>query len=285
MDAFDFNLLWVAKSNFPPRHLIKTHSHDYFQMILVLAGEGEITINSVVNQAQVNQLYIIHPDEKHKITSSENKPLHLSELKFRCNNTFTGETISTLTPFIENASSGLYQLFLMILEEIENQNAYFSEVINLVFTQIIYFLLRNTRGDDYHSLDFSGQVKYNEKVVNIQPVRDVIEYINNNYQKDLTLNELAKIACFSRVYFCALFKETCGISPMHYLLRKRLENSQRLLYTEQSISVIASQVGFSSVHYFSKIFKEKFGISPSKFRERNQKNVIVDFAGNITDYS
>ena len=286
MFKFDFNILWAAKSNFPPGHIIKTHSHNYFHLVFILGGEGEIVLDSVPYQAHINQMYIIHPNVSHKMISSEKNTLYLAELKFHCNDDFTGDVIHVIPAFMENTAPDIHRLFLSILDEIKDQKAYSGEVIALIFSQIVFSLLRdieNSNGQKYHS---DKLVNINENAANMQPVRKAIEYINANYAKDLELGDLAKMVCLHRVYFCSVFKELCGMTPMRYLTSVRLENAKKMLvYSEQSISHIADQTGFNSVHYFCRQFTKHFGIPPGKFRDFYQKNLFADFEGNITNFS
>ena len=98
----------------------------------------------------------------------------------------------------------------------------------------------------------------------------VLEYIDENYKRNIKLDELAAIMNISTMYFSNYFKEVFHISPKQYILNKRLGESQRLLIeSEMSIKEIAYAVGFENESYFSEFFSKKTGTSALKFRNRD----------------
>ena len=97
----------------------------------------------------------------------------------------------------------------------------------------------------------------------------VLEYIDENFTRDISLTELAEIMKISRMYFSNAFKKVFDISPKQYILNKRLMESQRLLLeTEMSVAEVAYAVGFENENYFSEFFSARVGISALKFRKR-----------------
>lgn len=108
---------------------------------------------------------------------------------------------------------------------------------------------------------FTNILKYN-----IQPI---LLYIQNNLHQEITVESLANIACFSKDHFAKVFKSILALSPIDYVIKKRIERAQFLLMTtELSQNEIIEQVGFKSVSYFSRIFKKSTGYSPDKYRKQ-----------------
>ncbi|MGI6469276.1 MAG: helix-turn-helix transcriptional regulator [Syntrophomonadaceae bacterium] len=94
-----------------------------------------------------------------------------------------------------------------------------------------------------------------------------VEYITDNYQHKLSLNDLAAQTHYSTFHFLRLFKQYTGRTPFEYLLHVKIEKAKHLLKkTNYSIDDISYLSGFSSSSYFSQIFKKKTGISPSQYR-------------------
>ena len=94
-----------------------------------------------------------------------------------------------------------------------------------------------------------------------------IEYITDNYQQKLSLNDLAAETHYSTFHFLRLFKHYTGKTPFEYLLQVKIEKAMHLLKnTNYSIADISYLSGFSSCSYFSQISKKKTGISPSEYR-------------------
>lgn len=99
-------------------------------------------------------------------------------------------------------------------------------------------------------------------------INNVINYINDNLDKSLSLNDLADIAHFSSYYFHRIFVAVVGESVNSYTNRTRIEKSARLLkFSKLPISEIAYECGFSSPSTFSRSFKQYFEIAPSTFRK------------------
>lgn len=96
----------------------------------------------------------------------------------------------------------------------------------------------------------------------------VLDYIDENLDKPIKLAELAKLAHYEQTYFSALFKRFVGISPIKYIINKRVDKAKiQLRNTNQKLSAIADDLGFIDAFHFSKTFKKITGESPSEFRQ------------------
>lgn len=103
----------------------------------------------------------------------------------------------------------------------------------------------------------------------------VLDYIDRNLDQNLSLDELAGVASFSKFHFSRLFQACAGEPPYQFILRIRLEKAATLLCTEAGTAVgdIASRCGFSDPAIFSRNFKTQFGHSPSAYRKmKDSKN-------------
>ncbi|WP_338054053.1 AraC family transcriptional regulator [Streptomyces spiramenti] len=99
-------------------------------------------------------------------------------------------------------------------------------------------------------------------------VHRVIDDMHANLGQELTIDDMARTAMFSKFHFTRVFRDVTGTSPGRYLSAVRLQEAKRLLLdTEFSIADISSQVGYSSVGTFSSRFKSCVGLSPSMFRK------------------
>ena len=97
----------------------------------------------------------------------------------------------------------------------------------------------------------------------------VLSYIEENYKRTLTLDELSSIMNMSSKHFSRAFRQTFRTTPHQYVINKRLTESQQLLLEGNlSVKEIAYAVGFENENYFSELFSDKIGISPLKFRKR-----------------
>ena len=99
----------------------------------------------------------------------------------------------------------------------------------------------------------------------IQSVYKVISYIEQNYNYDLTLKELSKVAGFSKYHFHRVFKSIIGENLSDYIRRIRLSSTTLKFKTTQKITQIAINSGYETNASFSKAFKNHFGITPKEF--------------------
>lgn len=101
---------------------------------------------------------------------------------------------------------------------------------------------------------------------------DILKFIDENLDRRITVRELAAQANLNEVYFSNLFKRMFDISPLQYVLNKKISHSMLLLKnTKLSVKEIAYKIGFDDELYFSRIFKNKTGLSPKMFREEAQE--------------
>lgn len=95
----------------------------------------------------------------------------------------------------------------------------------------------------------------------------VIDYVNNNLERSIPLDELASVAHFSTFHFHRIFVAVTGESVNFFTNRIRLEKAARLLkFSRQKVSDVAMECGFSSPSTFSRAFRQYFGISPTSYR-------------------
>ncbi|WP_372999866.1 response regulator [Lutispora sp.] len=95
-----------------------------------------------------------------------------------------------------------------------------------------------------------------------------VRYINENYMRELTLEEVAKQVCVSPNYFSRMFKNEYSKSFIDYLTHIRIEEAKKLiLKSGRNISDICWEVGYSDPNYFTKVFKKVTGLTPSEFKD------------------
>ena len=97
------------------------------------------------------------------------------------------------------------------------------------------------------------------------------KYIDENYRKDLSLDEVSKIVNISPYYFSKLFKEETGENFIEYVTAARIRGAKEMLKKpDVSIKEVCAMSGYSDPNYFSRIFKKYEGVTPSEFRENLQ---------------
>ncbi len=96
----------------------------------------------------------------------------------------------------------------------------------------------------------------------------VLDYIDENFQRDFPLTVLAEIAGITPQHLCRVFKDTMNMRPNEYLTQRRLQEAKTLLQrNELPVSEIAIHSGFPDAGYFSTVFKKHEGLTPMEYKK------------------
>ena len=125
--------------------------------------------------------------------------------------------------------------------------------------------------------DYQNHIQYvQEKIYynksQISKVIQAKQFMDKNYQKDISLDQIALDTLVSKYHLLRLFKKYYGLTIHQYLISRRLIEAKKILAQGISVSSVCYKVGFSSLSTFSKLFKSKNGISPTRY----QKKAILD---------
>ncbi|MDR9415729.1 MAG: AraC family transcriptional regulator N-terminal domain-containing protein [Gracilimonas sp.] len=97
-----------------------------------------------------------------------------------------------------------------------------------------------------------------------------VEYIQNNLDTNITVKQLADVACMSKASFYRYFNNEFGVSPGEYITREKIKKAKDLLlHSEDNVTEISLQMGFSSLSHFIKLFKDHTGVTPKQFQLKN----------------
>ncbi|WP_283674659.1 AraC family transcriptional regulator [Butyricicoccus sp. Marseille-Q5471] len=111
----------------------------------------------------------------------------------------------------------------------------------------------------------------NSNFLREQRMKDMLNYIRQNYSQPMTIPEICAAANLSKSECFRCFSELSKMTPIEYVNQFRLfQASQLLLTTDKSISDICYSTGFNNTSYFSKKFKEQYRISPKAYRSKSQ---------------
>lgn len=113
---------------------------------------------------------------------------------------------------------------------------------------------------------------------NDQRLTQIIDYMENNYDQPITLEEMAQKSYLSTAYLSRYFKQKMGMGFSRYLMTIRMKHSVKdLLYTNETISQIAMNNGFPNTKSFTNLFKESYGMTPNAYRESHPVEKMDSF--------
>lgn len=131
------------------------------------------------------------------------------------------------------------------------------------------YLVKPYSAESFHEAVARGlKEKAGEKVLygKAGTIRQVKEYLENHYEANLTLKDVADQVCLEKSYLGRMFREECGMTVMGYLKEIRIARAKELLICGMSPGKVAEKTGFGDPAYFAKSFKQATGISPIRYR-------------------
>ena len=100
-------------------------------------------------------------------------------------------------------------------------------------------------------------------------LRDLIDYINNNYQQNLSIDFLANFLGYSKTHFMSVFKQHTGTSCTEFVIQVRLNKAcDYLINSSSPILEIATTIGFNNLSNFNRQFKRYYQATPSQYRKQ-----------------
>ena len=105
-------------------------------------------------------------------------------------------------------------------------------------------------------------------------IKEAIHYIEQNFQNDISIEEIAGVAYLQSGYFCRFFKKCMGITFLEYQNELRLSYIyQDIISTDDAIKDILERHGFSNYKLFRRIFNEHFEATPTEIRKQRRKKL------------
>lgn len=231
----------------------------FFQLFFCSEGKGEIIINhkkSIIHQGQGFLIYPDVPYSYHGLTS--NWTIH--------NIGFTGSSCFEILKTLGMYESGVYYCSnqTVFQENVQKLLHLYSKKdinIQIEFSKACYSFLLDL-STCFNKINLSVSADDNITVNNI------ITYLEQNYDKTISLDDLAAHMQLSKEYMCTLFKKEMHHTIMQFLLIVRIGWARIFLeqYPEKKIIDIAKMCSFESPSYFGKKFKDAVGITPAKYR-------------------
>lgn len=263
------------KSGHNARNIMKTHHlHDDYEIFYLLEGERIYLINDKRYVVQENSLVFIDKNVVHKTLVTDKPEYKRIVINFR--DTFLPDDDQFLLkqlfgkgpyiiPIPINKKRVIHQLVSMLHQEymIERNDAIIY--IRSLLTQL---LLESTRLlEKQHSNPVIGNKNKNESK---RDIAKVIEFINTNYSKDISLCLLSQQFHLNEQYISRLFRKVTGSTIIDYLNAVRVNEAKRLLLeSDMKVIEISKKVGYSNNVHLWRVFKKLTGFSPNEFRTVN----------------
>lgn len=258
-------LLYISSASYGKDWLSMLHAHSFTELFYVVNGDGYFSSEDGDKPIHKDSLIIINPNTRHTEKSSSAK--RLTYIALGIDNTqfeFTEDGKKLNTPYhiydFHNHQQHILPLMKeMLAEIIEKKNGH-EEICQNYFSILMLRILRITR--ESCSIAAPSVVPPECAVIK--------QYMDSHYKEGITLDLLAEVSHLNKYYLSHIFSDAFGISPINYLLERRILHSKDLLKNSDfTITQIAQLSGFSSSNYFSQSFKKYTGLTPRAYREKH----------------
>ncbi len=256
---------------------MEPNRHEFYEMVYMKKGNAVFEIADQAAALGPNDIVIIKPKQYHKfIVKSETCEFIVLSFKFesRVNGEYSEVPMEDFLNFVSSRETGpfislkvsqkneIIVLMNRILKERESVEPG-SEFLNYLLVLELFVLLSRALKMEWEN-SIKGKSPKLRELINIS-----VNYIHNNFERDISLGDIAKFVFLSPSYFTRAFKEETGMSPISYLLKIRIERAKELLAdTGLKISDIALSVGFSNQQRFNEMFKKYAKLTPLQYRKR-----------------
>lgn len=248
------------------------HCHKELQITWIIKGEGTLIIGDKLEQFKPNDIYFVGTNQPHFFRPSEGMSgnililcLYFDPNKLVEVNTVFSEFESVLS-FLELSKNGLKvpkQYQGILIEKLDKLGS-----INGLerFLQFIEMLNTCTKIINWKPLA-SGAYNYSFDVT--ERLNTIYNYTLQNYQKNITLNEIASVACMTPHAFCKYFKKHARKTYFPFLNEVRIGEACKRLVDGKSrnIASIAYETGFDNTITFNRVFRKIMNMTPSEYIE------------------
>ncbi|MEA5012263.1 MAG: AraC family transcriptional regulator [Angelakisella sp.] len=263
MSRFSPHLLYTGTVIDDPNWFNIEHQHTFCELLYVARGKGHAIIGDSGFELKVGDLIIINPSIMHQERSCPESPLSLVFLgidNFQFNglpaNYLINPLLSPVIP-LTRFRKKVESCFSDLIYETSSGIPFYKEMSQNLVSSLVIFISR--------ILSSLGEW---DEVTLTKECQQIKDFIDRNYTQPLSLDTLSETAYFSKHHLAHLFKNQTGISPIKYIIEKRIESACQLLITTRvSIADISFQVGYQDPIYFSQLFKKSKGMSPSAYRK------------------
>ncbi|WP_028549673.1 AraC family transcriptional regulator [Paenibacillus sp. UNC451MF] len=269
------NLITMYYFEFGKNYVFSGERHDFWEFLYVDKGEVEVLTDNERHLLGQGTIIFHKPNEFHSFYAHKEKAPNLIVVTFDCQSEamkyFENRVISLgdiernlLAQIVKEGTESFYFPFSYPLFNSRRSDALIGseQMIKLYLeTLLIHLLRKNNFNEMKPVLSSTSREKENHNLTS-----QVIQFLEKHLDRNLTLEEVSESLHIAKTRLKEIFKKGTGYSIMGYFARMKIEKAKQLIREEScSITEIAQELGFSSVHYFSKAYKKATGMSPTEY--------------------
>ena len=249
---------------------VPNHWHDAIEIIYMLKGAVDITVESSSCHLQEGQCYLINSSVIHSTKCTSPNIGIVFQIPFDFIQLYI-PNVQQLQFLLDDPSENPIRqtkldIFKETLTQMQIANDIRPEGYILRFNSLLFELLFQL----YHNFSVKiFQTSLNRKSKYLNRLSHVLNYINQNYSRPISISEISEIAHLDPGYFCRFFKKHMGLTFLEYQSEVRLSHIyQDLISTQDTLQNILERHGFTNYKLFRRVFSEHFHATPSQVRKQ-----------------
>jgi len=248
--------------------LIPSHWHNHLEVLYIFQGTMHIVRNDEKYTLHQNDLFVVNSGDIHLTRSPGNIEVLLLQIPYELLNHSMHEykTMRFNEYFPENKLSedSAFQKMTQYLLAMKMLYEQSEDGYELLFISNLNLFLHTLYS---HYATRQNLVEKNKAAKHLSRLKEVMDYVEQNYMEPLSLKEAASLVALNPEYFCRSFKKYTGFTFMEYVNLVRLTHIHSdILDTDDNITSIQERHGFTNYKVFNRMFKESFACTPSKLR-------------------
>lgn len=267
--TFNFPIAFYHEMSHSPRYYMPYHWHHHFEIIYILAGNFHLTLNGVTTVCQPGDVIfitdgILHGGSPEDASCVYDCVVFDLNLLIRENNICTktlrdiqNHTIVLHTLLSEGAPE-IRQVVSELCDALSGRTPGYEFMTQAALYKLFGTVMQKKLYDEHPKEDIAAE--------HLVSVKNVLDYISENYDNNISLETLARIAGMNPKYFCRYFRSMTERTPIDYLNYYRIECACEMLSTKDiTIKEVAISCGFNDESYFIKTFHKYKGTTPKQF--------------------
>ena len=265
----DLGLYQYGWEQCAPAHSFGPAARNHYIFHYVISGTGTLLAddehgNTTEWQVKSGQGFMLFPGQVNTYIADSKLPWEYTWVEFdglRAREIITTAGLSPNEPVYHASSKELRN---QMMEEMLYLSRHSEESPFHLIGHLYLFL------DYFMRSAATVHVKQNGSIRNFY-IKEALSYIEQNFQNDISVEDIAAFCNLNRSYFGRIFREAVGKSPQEFLISYRMTRATELLkLTELSIGDIGNAVGYPNQLHFSRAFRSVYGISPRQWRAENK---------------
>ena len=262
--------LFTASTQFAQNYVFHAHAHDLFNhFFYIVEGTGTFTVADVTYDIHANMCVNVPKGCTHAM-NNPSSPIKAKEIKYDIYDSELQACIDGIVPVFRADNLITTLTDQVLFSGTMNSRFYLPYSKHCLNALVYYFASMNAR-----AIPTQQEVLSDALIVDRNPdytltsiTLDLVDFIDENYAKEITLDVLSEKFKYNKSYLCLLFKQDTSNTISSYIKYVRIMRAAEIIASEQynNLSDVAYMVGFKNASHFTKIFNQIMGMAPGQYK-------------------